>query len=289
MPTTLSIRASDPGAGSRVFQWPVLESGNGSFENGVYSITCEDKDRGRSFFLNHEVHGAPLIEKWMQAHDLMFVCTVASPRSMYRALHKAHEPKQLIEWKQEDLGDFPTFTPMIVSRHEICHVVTDAKADGLSRVWEGKDLRLKKGARIAVGPAFRFQSGINGLLDFNLDPLLENGRFRIEPSSEDGFKFMVYLAPDLYPYLRYQRSEPAGMNVMVHIVSAALARLSQEYGRDDGEEGWRSFPNLVGLADMLQQKKLPHWMDDDFRSEEVATSLYPHRLPIESVPQNDQP
>ena len=65
---------------------------------------------------------------------------------------------------------------------------------------------------------------------------------------------------------------------MVHIVSAAMACLSrQEYG-DDGEEGWQSFPNLVGLADVIATRGLPHWTDKDFRPEIVATSLYPHNL-----------
>ncbi len=286
MPTTLSIRASDPGSGSRAFHWPVLESGNRSFETGVYSVTCEDKERGRSFLLEHEVRGAPLIEMWTQANMLLFVCTVASPRSMYRALHKSQSRKQSIQWNQEDLGDFPTFTPMIVARQEIHHV-TDAQADGLTPAWHARELRLPKGARVAIGPVFRFQSGINGLLDFHLDPSLENGRFRIEPSSEDGFKFTVYLASNLHTYLRHQRNQPAGMNVMVHVVSAALANLRQDYGTDDGEEGWRSFPNLVGLAELLQQKQLPHWTHDDFRPEVVATGLYPHKVPIVSVAEDD--
>lgn len=288
MPTTLSIRASAPGSGSRAFQWPVLESGNGSFENGVYSVICDNKERGKSFSLEHEVERVPLIEKWISEDRLIFVCAVASPRSMYRVLHKAHSSKQSIEWKLEDLGDFPMFTPMMVARHEIKHVA-DSKADGLSRIWDGKELTLPRGARVAVGPTFRFQSGINELLDFNLCPDLEDGRFRIEPSSEDGFKFKVYLATDLYNYLRYRRKEPAGVNVMVHIVSAALACLRHDYRLDNGEEGWQSFPNLVGLANMLEEKKLPHWTDDDFKPEVVATGLYPHKLPMESVVQDDQP
>ena len=287
MPTTLSIRASDSGSGSRAFQWPVLESGNGSFENGVYSVVCEDKERGKSFFLEHKIQSAPLIEQWLRANQLIFVCTVASPRSMYRALHKAPTPKHLIEWKQEDLGDFPTFTPTIVARQEIRHVV-DSKADGLSGIWDGKKLCLPGGARVAVGPTFRFQSGIGSLLDFNFDKNLEEGRFRIEPSSENGFTFKVYLARDLFDYLRYRRSEPVGTNVMVHIVSAALACLRHDYAADDDEEGWRSFQNLMGLADMLQQKNLPHWTDDEFKPEVVATGLHPHKLPVESVVQDEQ-
>lgn len=290
MPTSLSIRGSDPGSSTRVFQWPVLESGNASFENGVYSIACEDKERGKSFFLEHEVEGASLIERWIQAGKLVFVCSVAAPRSMYRVLHNAHVPRQSVEWEQEDLGEFPMFTPMIVTRDEIHHIA-DSSVDGLSRIWDGKEFLLPRGARVAVGPTFGFQSGISGLLEFNLDEGLEEGRFKVEPSSENGFTFKVHLAQNLYNHLRYQyqRTEPAGMNIMVHVVSAALARLRQDYSQDDGEEGWRSFPNLVGLADMLEQKGLGHWANEDFRSEVVATGLYPHKLPRESVAQDGQP
>ena len=251
MTTKLSIRTSDPGPASRAFRWPVLEAGNGSFDSGVYSVYCEDDERGKSIVLRHEVDGAALIDRWRQAQKLLFVCTVASPRSMYRVLHKASGPEQSIEWRQEDLGDFPTFTPMIVTRCEVRHVA-NAAADGLNRIWDGRELTLPKGARVAVGPTFRFRSGMSGLLDFRLDDNLEDGRFRIEPSSEDGFKFMVYLATDLHRYLQFERQAPAGMNVMVHVVSAAFTRLREDFKEDDGEEGWRSFPNLVELADMLQ-------------------------------------
>ena len=281
MPTTLSVRASDLASGSRAFRWPVLESGNGSFETGVYSVTCEDVERGKSFSLQHFVLGAPLIDEWIRADGLLFACTVASPRAMYRVAHQSLRPRHVIFWQQDDLGDFPTFTPMIVTNREIRHVV-DAKIDGLSPIWDKRELLLPKGARIAVGPTFRFQSGLNALLDFRSDLDLQNGRFRVEPSSDDGFKFIVHLASDLYGYLQYRRHEPAGINVMVHIVSAAFSRLREDYSADDGEEGWRSFPNLVGLANTLQQKNLPHWTDPEFRPEVVATALYPHRLPLET-------
>ena len=282
MPTTLEIRAADPDSGSRAFQWPVLESGNGSFENGVYSIACEAKERGRSFFLEHEIRGAPLIEKWMLSDAIIFVCAAASPRSMYRVLHKAYAPRQLIEWEKENLGEYPMFTPMMVARRAIRHVA-DSKADGLSRIWDGRELLLPRGARVAVGPTFGFQSGPFGLLDFIMDEDLEAGRFRVEPSSDDGFKFKVYLAADLYNHLRFQRNDPAGANIMVHIVSAVLACLRDKYSEDDGEEGWRSYPNLVGLAELLQQKGLPHWADsDNFKPEIAATGLYPHKLPKEN-------
>ena len=218
----------------------------------------------------------------MLSDEIIFVCAVASPRSMYRAMHKAYAPTQLVEWEKENLGEYPIFTPMMVARREIRHVA-DSKTDGLSHIWDGKELILPRGARVAVGPAFRFQSGISGLLEFSMDEKLEAGRCRVEPSSDDGFKFKVRLAADLYNHLRYQRNDLAGSNIMVHIVSAALVCLREKYSKDDGEEGWRSYPNLVGFADLLQQKGLPHWADsDDFKPEIIATGLYAHKLPSEN-------
>lgn len=282
MPTEIRVQSSDPSASSRAFPWPVLEAGNDSFPNGVYTVTCEDKDRGKSFELRHKVHGATLIEQWLQQDKLDFVCAVASPRSMYRTIHKSDTPKQLISWQQQDLGEYPMFTPMIVARESIRHTAV-AVSDGLNQIWDGRELLLPKGARIVGGLTFKFKSGISGILDFNLDNRLAHGRFRVQHSLEDGFKFKVHLAPDLYQHLKHRRNELAGENIMVHVVSAALSFLQREYDTDDGDEGWRSFRNLVGLAEVLEQNELGHWSDDNFQPELAATTLYPHKPTTEDT------
>ena len=284
MPTEIKIRASDPSSSSRAFAWPVLEAGNGSYEKGVYSVRCEDKEIGKSLSLLHSVQDAPLIEKWMASGKTSFVCSVAAPRSMYRTIHASNTPEQLVEWSRDELGEYPMFTPMIVAKEGIQHVV-NAEQDGLSQIWDAKDLRLPTGARIAVGATFKLQSGISGLLDFNLDDGLGSGRFRVEPSSEDGFKFKVYLATDLYEHLRYRRGDLAGANIMVHVVSAALSILQRNYHQDEGKDGesWRSFRNLVGLADLLEQHGLGHWSDEHFAPEMAATGLHPHQLSVQGA------
>ena len=66
---------------------------------------------------------------------------------------------------------------------------------------------------------------------------------------------------------------------MTHIVSAALTYLKQDYDKDDGEEGWKSYNNLVAFAEFLEEKQLGHWSDDDFEPEAVATRLYPIKVP----------
>ena len=276
--TEISTRSSDLGPSSRAFHWPVLEAGNDSFPGGIYTVTCTDQDVGKAITLRHKVQGAPLIEQWIEQGKLTFVCSVAAPRSMYRTLHKSETSEQAVAWQRDDMGEFPMFTPMIVAGAGIQHTVS-VERDGLNHIWDGRKLDLPKGARIAVGSTFKFKSGINALLKFNLDEGLAPGQFEALPSTEDDFKFKVSLAPNLYHHLKYHRDDLSGTNIMVHVVSAAFGILQRDWSKDDaGEgEGWQSFRNLIGLADLLQSRGLPHWDDDDFRPEKVATTLYPHK------------
>ena len=278
MRTKITVSASDIESTTRAFPWPVVESGNGSFPEGTYTVVCEDKNLGKSIQLTHEIQGAGLIEKWADAGKLKYVCGIAAPISMYKRMHVSNESTQLIEWERDDLGEYPLFSPMIVTNEEITHLV-DAKQDGVSRFWNGLELQLPKGARVAIGSAFGFQTGLTGLFKFYADESLSDGRFRVEASSEDNFKFMVHLSKDLFDYLQHNRKDIGGANIMVHIVSAALAHLHRDYREDDGSEGWKSYRNLVSLADALEQKGLPGWWEDAFAPEIVATGLYPHVLP----------
>ena len=279
----ISARATDPNPNSRALPWPVLEAGNASFPESEYSVTCENKETGQSFTLHHQVQGAPLIEQWMNEGKVEYICTVAAPRSMYRKIHKSGTPEQVIAWQQSDLGEFPIFTPMLVTRENISHTVI-AVSDGLNPVWNGRKLRLPIGARIAIGPTFKFQSGIAGIMDFVEDKDLPNGQFKVTESLEDGFKFKVHLATNLHRHLKFHRNDAAEKNIMVHIVSAALSLLQREYQDDNEEEGgWQSFPNLSSLATELQEHNIPHWTEENFQPELAATQLYPHILSLEDV------
>lgn len=275
------MRSSDPAPGSRGFEWPVLERGNSSFPEGVYAIELEHREAGKSFELTHEISGAALITRWIAEGKVKFACAVASPASAYRELSVSGNPKQSVSWDPDDLGEPPKFTPMIVAARDISHTI-DAQADGASSLWDGRRVELPKGSRVALFPPFAMQSGVRGLLEFHMDENMDSGRFRVEPNSAGGFKIDVYMAKDLFVYLRggVQRKDSTSANIMTHIVSAAFNELKEGYSEDDEEEGgWRSHPNLVALAKDLEQRNLPRWMDENFNAEEVATALYPHKLP----------
>ena len=277
----IEARSSDPAPGSRGFPWPVLERGNSSFPEGVYAIELEHKEAGKSFDLTHDISGAALIARWIAEGEVKFACAVASPASAYRDLRVSDSPAQEVSWDPDDLGEPPKFTPMIVAARDISHTI-DAQADGVDSLWDSRGIELPKGSRVALFPPFALQSGVEGLLEFHMDENMDSGRFRVEPNSSGGFKIDVYMAKDLFDYLRggAQRKAPTGANIMTHIVSAALNELKEDYREDDEEEGgWRSHPNLVALAEYLEQRNLRHWTHENFNAEEVATALYPHKLP----------
>ena len=278
MANEITVRGSDAATGSRVFAWPVLEAGNGSFPTGEYSIEITQGEPGRSFRLTHTVTSASLIENWIDEGKVLFVCTVASPNAAYRKVHSATQQTQEIAWEPDDLGEPPKFTPMIVSSGEIEHTIS-AESDGTVPQWDGRTIRLQKGSRVAVCPTFDLRPGLIGLFDFRLDESFDSGLFRVEPSTEEGFRFKVHLSRNLFDHLRYRRQESVGANIMTHIVSSAFSHLRSDYTDDDGaSEGWQSFSSLRSLADLLNSEGLGHWSDDNFDPEFVATSLYPHRL-----------
>ena len=275
----ISVNTSDPASAIRSFPWPVLEAGNGAFSKGVYTVDVEHRERGRSFELAHQVQGAGLIERWIQEQKVHFACAVAAPVLAYRQLHRSSEPAHIVRWEPDDLGAHPLFTPMILSATELRFTI-EAGRDGVNTLWDGRTADLPKGARLAIGPTFALQSGLLGLLEFRRGDELESGRFRMEASREGGFRFNVYLAPDLHGFLRSHRQEAVGWNIMTHIVSTALAQLHKDYRDDDGEEGWKSYANLVALAEELERRGLRHWAEDAFEPELVATTLYPHKAVV---------
>lgn len=275
--TTIGVTTSDAASAIRAFPWPVLEAGNGAFSNGEYSVAVEHSQRGRSFILAHHVSDAPLLQRWGDEGNLVYTCAVAAPVSAYRELHCSSDQSQLVQWDPDDLGCPPMFTPAILAGDAMRYTI-DARRDGLNALWDRRTVQLPKGARLAVGPTFALQSGLLGLLRFVEDESASAGSFRVEASHEGGFRFNVHLATDLFRSLRSRRREPARWNVMTHIVSAALARLQRDFRDDQDDEGWRSFANLVALAEDLERRNMPIWADDAFQPEVAATALYPHRM-----------
>ncbi|MCY3820252.1 MAG: hypothetical protein OXH52_12950 [Gammaproteobacteria bacterium] len=279
-PYTVEVVAPAPSNAVRAHEHPMLESGNPSFPRGRYRLRLLPGDDRCSFRVAHEVEGASLVARLLESGDARCACVVSSPRSGYRQLHMAESLEHEVRWDVADLGEAPLFTPAI-----LCVTRRDMKLrsvrDDVHRIWDKQSITLRKGFRLALGNVIQLQSSILHLLSLHLDDGLEDGRFHVEIESEP-FRFKTHVGAALYRCLRCSGGVPRH-NIMTHIVTACLARLQRDYrDDDDGDTGWHSHRNLRAFADYLAANGQPHWTDDGFRPEQVATEIYPLALPDDS-------
>ena len=111
MTHTVSTRSSDPAPLARARPFPVLETGNGSFPDAVYSVTIGTERPGQSIRVAHAVENAPLLQRWIADGAVRFLCAVSAPISAYRRVSKSDTPEQIVEWNLDDLGSPPAVHP----------------------------------------------------------------------------------------------------------------------------------------------------------------------------------
>ena len=272
------IEAVAPGTSNaiRSHDHPMLESGNLSFPEGRYVLDLQPGADRSSYVITHRVQGAPLISRLLEEQKAQYACIVSSPISSYRETHTSKEARHEVRWNADDLGEAPLFTPAILCS-EPQEMMLNAERDGVHLIWDDQPLTLHKGSRLALGSVIQLESSILHLLSFHEDVRLAAGQFAVECETEP-FRFRVNLHPALHRFLRFPGSN-FHHNLMTQIVTACLARLQRDDAEDDGDSGWKSHRNLIALADYLEHKGLDHWSDEGFRPEEVATALYPLKLP----------
>ncbi len=254
----------------------MLESGNLSFPEGKYFVDFEPAKNGSAFRITHHVEGTPLVSRLIAERKAQYGCVVSSPLSSYRKTHLSFDSQHTVNWDAGDIGEPPLFTPLVVCIYAD-EIVLDSSRDGVHAIWNGQRVNFKAGSRIAVGNVVQLASSIVHLLSLHADDSMNAGQFAVEIETEP-FRFRVNLHPDLHRFLRYPTSVVRD-NVMVHIVTACLARLKQDFSEDDGESGWESHRALKAFSDYLETNELPHWTDETFRPEKVATALYPLTIP----------
>ena len=263
----------------RSHSFPVLEAGNISFPNGRYTLEFEPGSDQTSFVLRHRIDGAPLISRLLDEGKARYVCAVSSPISSYRRTHVSRTASQRIEWDEQDLGEPPLFTPMIVSV-ESCSLLLKEQQDGVHGIWDEQVVNITTGSRLALGHVVQLRSSILQLLSLHANNDLGDGEFYVDAETEQGFQFRVSLNPDLHAFLQFAGKEGVRGHIMTHIVASCLALLQRSFHEDSEDEGgWRSHRNLRAFEGFLKSRNLPHWSDDEFRPEWVATKLYPHALP----------
>ena len=275
-PYTVEVAAPGPSNAVRAHEHPMLESGNPSFPGGRYRLGLSPGDDRCSFRVTHEFEAAALVTRLLKSGDARCACVVSSPRSGYRHLHMAASREHEVRWDVADLGEAPLFTPVVVCMAER-ELILDSARDEVHPIWDKQAITLRKGSRLALGTVVQLQSSILHLLSLIQDDQMEDGQFQVEIESEP-FCFKAHVGAALYRCLRYSGGTMRH-NIMTHIVTACLARLQRDYAEDDDETGWQSHRNLGAFADYLAASGQPHWTDEKFRPEQVATAIYPLALP----------
>ena len=275
-PYTVEVVGPGPSNAVRAHEHPMLESGNSSFPRGRYRLRLVPGDDRCSFQVAHEIEGAALISRLLESGDARCACVVSSPRSGYRHLHMAETAEQKVRWDVSDLGEAPLFTPAIVCVRQR-EFKLRSNRDDLHPIWDEQLITLHKGSRLALGNVVQLQSSILHLLSLHQDDRMEDRQFQVEIESEP-FRFRANVGTALYKCLRFSGGV-ARHNIMTHIVTACLARLQRDCAEDDDETGWQSHRNLNAFAEYLAANGQPHWTEDRFRPEQVATAIYPLALP----------
>ena len=266
----------------RSLPYPAIEDGNLSYPDGEYRVETTPQQDGVSVLLNHAVKGAAFLERAISEGKAEYGCLVSVPLTGYRRLHLSDDARQRVEWDMGIVGEPPMLRPVVVSVAEIhCTLGPD---DGVAEAWQGREIKIPRGARLALKSYLRPTSSLHHLLHVEKGPDLPDGCFEVKSCEEEGFYFKVRAASDLYPFLQNAGGhEPHRRSVLTHVVSRCLEILARDYsGQDEeGEDGlkWESFRNLEALKNELEKHGLPIWDDDDFAADKVATQLYPHRPP----------
>ncbi len=274
------VTEADSASGSvRMHEFPVLEEGNLSFPNGRYVVSFESGSDEASFEITHRIEQAQLINDLIAAGLAKFVCIVSSPASSYRTSHISEVSSQVIRWNEDDLGEPPLFTPMVVVSKPFERILNQNR-HGIHRLWHGQTISFQTGMRLAISRVVQLKSSVISLLSFHENKDLGEGKFQVKAETQEGFRFRVELAPDLHHFLRINIRHSARAHIITHIVSACFSHLMIYHADDDDDNGgWRSYQGLRALAAYLESKNLPHWSDKaEFNPELVATQLYPHRV-----------
>ena len=271
----------------RFLPYPVLESGSLSYENGEYRVTTHTGNDGSSassaVTLTHKITGAPLVESLLREGKAKYACLVSVPATGYRRLLQSDGPIQKVEWNLGVAGEPPMLRPLVLAVEQVeCRLRPE---HGVVAAWQGRDLTIPIGGRLALHDYLRVQASVHQLVVLVPDEKMKDGSFKVEECTEDGFYFRVSIARDLLAFLQ----NPLGhskhrMSILTHIASRCLELLKERYSSsdpNDTESDWNSYRSLKSLAGELQSKGLPIWADEGFDPAEVATKLYPHEPPSE--------
>ena len=259
--------------------YPSLEEGNVSYPNGVYEGVAQSLGDADGVRITHNLESAGFIEKQIARGTAEFACLLSVPNTGHRELCRSRTKDQDVNWDMGVVGEPPIVRPVIVAVKEFEHTFTDS--DDVAEIWVGKKVRIPKGARLARDTFLRSQApSMRSLLRVVKDENLPAGTFETRATHENGFMFVVRVAPDLQAFLANPGlNDLLRASIGAHMVTSCLALLRQTFGTSGEGANYMEYSNLKMLAGMLENLNMPIWTDDDFKPDLAATALHPIVLP----------
>ena len=265
------------------FPFPIMSDESLDFLNsgGEYTTELSLYEDENKVVIGHELKGENIVSHLLKGSKAKFACIVVLPSTMYRRIHPSESSStncnQNIDLSESGCyqkmnQDLLMFRPVVLTKEKI-----EKKVDGndglLSEFWEGQSISIPKGSIIAYGPWKRIGGRLGSLLHVKYDPDLGEGEMRVEDALTNNFQFFVHVGGEkLYHNLR-SSSKKHSRSVLTHALSVGFEILKEKYKHEDS---WQNHLNLRFVKEMLEDKELMHWSDDDFKSELAATKLFPH-------------
>ena len=268
----------------RSLPYPAIEHGNFSFQDGEYSATPHLRDTsGCSVELEHKLIGAPFIESLIEKGEAKYGCLVSVPKTGYRKLFLTNSCKQKVTWKLAVVGEPPILGPVILyigddKQHKF------VEKDGVAKVWQGREVIIPKGARLARGHYLRPRATMLNLLSVKLRKEMPAGNFTVVDNSNKGFHFTLEAAQDVYNFVQKPEGESRlRKSILIHAISRCFEILKEKYSDssedEDTSSNWDELSNLRALARWLDDQKISHWSEENFDPVLEATKLYPVDIP----------
>ena len=259
--------------------YPALEAGNLSFPDGNYEPNIKMGQDGHSAAIEHNITGAPFIERLIEEGVVGFYCLLSIPKSSVRKLYKTDRAGP-IKWEKDIVSEPPKLRPILVYTGEDKEYTLTEEC-GVAELWQGKTINLPRGARLARGSFQNVKSSEHNLIRFKKTDEYSRGMIDVKVSTEDGFYFVVNAAPDIYNFVQRRGiNEPLSNSILTAVVARCFSILLNDY-KENEENSNDSFPNLERLSENLKQEYGCDWNDESFDPMLAATKLYPFQAPHE--------
>ena len=255
--------------------YPSIDFGNRSFPKGKYSANVLSLKDRTSIEVTHDLEEAPFIDKLLQSGKAEYGCLLSVPITGYRKLNLSQKNIHKVSWDMGIVGEPPIIRPVILAIESFEHQFT--KHDGVAKIWDKKKIKIPKGARLARWHYLRSESSFHSILNIFPENDLPEGSFIVSPNDDQGFKFDVRVATDVFQFLRHPHSDRyLYRSIGSHMASICFSILQNDYGfdKDDNSPLWEDHYNLQMLTGLLNERDLLHWSDENFRPEEAALNLY---------------